>query len=100
MKNINESIWSIPFEQWYKRVNGSKVVIDHTNREVVIYDSVDNVLSNIFFSNKIQDEICINELFNRDFSDDRKIYYVTVNGIGERNWLWYYEDFVDLGTLF
>lgn len=82
---------SVPFNEFYKKLNGFELKLDFINRKVEIYDISNIIVATLQFSSQIQTKFGEVDLMNIENKDRTKVYYVYTNGIKGYNWLWYYE---------
>ncbi len=99
MTNEFDIYKSIPFTQYFQKINGSSINIDFKKRVVEIYDNANNLLNKVNFSAQIIEEFDKNELLKSSDQDRNKAYYVFVNGTNGLDWLWFYGDLINISEI-
>lgn len=99
MPNEFDIYKSIPFIQYYQKVNGSSIKIDLEKRVVEIYDNSNIFKSKVNFSSKIIEEFDENDLLKSSDLNRNKVYYVFVNGTNGLDWLWFYGDLINISEI-
>lgn len=84
------------FQEWYQKLNGVSVKIDHIGKEVFVLDQNGQCVAHAKFSKSIDQSFDEKNLFNH--TNDTRVgdfFYIMENGFGNSNWL-FKREFVEI----
>lgn len=81
MKNLS-------FKDWYLQKKGVSIIVNFHKKELEILDENQVLISHLVLSKSIDDIFNLSELFKENFEVGDYLYFVVLNGIQNKNFLW------------
>jgi len=84
----NRPFNSKSFKEYVQSIQAKFIEMDFHNRQIVIKNKNEEVVSTIFFSKSIQHRFTVSELLNTEHKVGDNMYAVYLEGYENKHWLW------------